>query len=178
MLKKTKSISKSVKKLLKSKKGFFVDTGVKILICVVLGSLVLGGLYTTFNSTIMPSVKSKVESMFEYSDGGSSGGGSSNGTEGLEEKYQFTKSTPIGYNKGAFNSSYQETNGPRENVVCVKLNGETLSESDYTLYGGPTTQICFDYNFVQTLTTGVYSLVIIYDDDAYAEGELDVTVIL
>ena len=164
-------------KKLKNKKGFgFVDSGVKILIAVVIGALMLGGTYTLAKDTVLPSVKSKVESMFDY--GGTSGGGSSNGTEGLEEKYQFTKSTPIGYNKGAFNSSYQETNGPRENVVCVKLNGETLSESDYTLYGGPTTQICFDYNFVQTLTTGVYPLVIVYDDNGYAEGVLDVTVVL
>lgn len=74
MFKITKSFSKQAKKLLKSKKGFFVDTGVKILICVVLGSLVLGGLYTTFNGTIMPSVKSKVESMFEYGTGSGTGG--------------------------------------------------------------------------------------------------------
>ena len=36
----------------------YVDTGVKILIAVVLGALLLGGLYALFNSTIMPKVRS------------------------------------------------------------------------------------------------------------------------
>ena len=38
----------------------YVDTGVKILIAVVIGALLLAGLYTLFNTTIMPTVTSKV----------------------------------------------------------------------------------------------------------------------
>ena len=34
----------------------YVDTGVKILIAVVIGALLLAGLYVLFNSTIMPTV--------------------------------------------------------------------------------------------------------------------------
>ncbi len=44
----------------------YVDTGVKILIAVVIGALLLAGLYTLFNSTIMPSVTSKVQELFNY----------------------------------------------------------------------------------------------------------------
>ncbi len=44
----------------------YVDTGVKILIAVVIGALLLAGLYALFNSTIMPTVKSKVEGLFNY----------------------------------------------------------------------------------------------------------------
>ncbi len=44
----------------------YVDTGVKILIAVVLGALLLGGLYALFNSTIMPNVESKVNEIFNY----------------------------------------------------------------------------------------------------------------
>ena len=44
----------------------YVDTGVKILIAVVIGALLLAGLYTLFNTTIMPTVTSKVIELFSY----------------------------------------------------------------------------------------------------------------
>ena len=43
-----------------------VDTGVKILIAVVIGALLLAGLYTLFNTTIMPTVTAKVTELFSY----------------------------------------------------------------------------------------------------------------
>lgn len=52
----------------RNKKGIgFVDFGVKILIAVVIGSLTLGGLYVITNDNIMPTVKNKIESLFDYS---------------------------------------------------------------------------------------------------------------
>ena len=44
----------------------YVDTGVKILIAVVIGALLLAGLYTLFNTTIMPTVTTKVTELFSY----------------------------------------------------------------------------------------------------------------
>ena len=44
----------------------YVDTGVKILIAVVIGALLLGGLYALFNSTIMPTVTTKIQELFNY----------------------------------------------------------------------------------------------------------------
>jgi hypothetical protein len=44
----------------------YVDSGVKILIAVVIGALLLAGLYTLFNSTIMPSVTTKIQGLFNY----------------------------------------------------------------------------------------------------------------
>ena len=44
----------------------YVDSGVKILIAVVLGALLLAGLYALFNSTIMPTVTQKVQGLFNY----------------------------------------------------------------------------------------------------------------
>ena len=44
----------------------YVDSGVKILIAVVIGALLLAGLYTLFNSTILPTVTSKVQELFNY----------------------------------------------------------------------------------------------------------------
>ena len=45
----------------------YVDTGVKILIAVVLGALVLSLLYALINGTVMPKVTDKVNSIFTYS---------------------------------------------------------------------------------------------------------------
>lgn len=44
----------------------YVDTGVKILIAVVLGALLLSLLYALFNTTIMPTVTSKVTELFSF----------------------------------------------------------------------------------------------------------------
>jgi len=44
----------------------YVDSGVKILIAVVIGALLLAGLYTLFNTNIMPTVSQKITSLFGY----------------------------------------------------------------------------------------------------------------
>lgn len=44
----------------------FVDSGIKILIAVVIGALLLGGLYALFGDTIMPTVTQKVRDMFAF----------------------------------------------------------------------------------------------------------------
>ena len=44
----------------------YVDSGVNVRIAVVIGALLLGGLYTLFNTTIMPTVTEKITSLFSY----------------------------------------------------------------------------------------------------------------
>ncbi len=44
----------------------FVDSGVKILIAVVIGALLLGGLYLLFNDTILPTLTNKIKELFNY----------------------------------------------------------------------------------------------------------------
>ena len=44
----------------------YVDTGVKVLIAVVIGALLLTLLYALFEDTIMPSVVTKVQGLFNY----------------------------------------------------------------------------------------------------------------
>ena len=44
----------------------YIDTGVKIIIGVVIGGVILAGLYLLFNSTIMPTLTSKIAQMFNY----------------------------------------------------------------------------------------------------------------
>ena len=45
----------------------YVDSGVKILIAVVIGALLLAGLYALFNTTIMPTVTAKITELFSFS---------------------------------------------------------------------------------------------------------------
>ena len=44
----------------------YVDSGVKILIAVVIGALLLGLLYGLFNDTIMPTVTERIEGLFDF----------------------------------------------------------------------------------------------------------------
>ena len=57
----------SVQSTLATKKAEgYVDSGVKILIAVVIGALLLAGLYALFNTTIMPTVTTKVQGLFNF----------------------------------------------------------------------------------------------------------------
>ena len=57
----------SVQTTLASKKAEgYVDTGVKIIIGVVIGGVILAGLYALFNTTIIPSLEGKIAEMFNY----------------------------------------------------------------------------------------------------------------
>ena len=44
----------------------YVDTGVKILIAVVIGALLLSLLYGLFNTTIMPTLTKKITDLFNF----------------------------------------------------------------------------------------------------------------
>lgn len=44
----------------------YVDTGIKILICVVLGALLLAGLYSLFGDTVLPTIATRIKEMFNY----------------------------------------------------------------------------------------------------------------
>ena len=45
----------------------YIDTGVKIIIGVVIGGVILAGLYTLFNTSILPTLSEKITGMFSYS---------------------------------------------------------------------------------------------------------------
>ncbi|MEN3005987.1 DUF6133 family protein [Dehalobacterium formicoaceticum] len=44
----------------------FVDTAVKVLMAVVIGALVLAGLYLLFKDTILPELSDRIQDMFNY----------------------------------------------------------------------------------------------------------------
>ena len=64
---KINSIAVSAKTAITNTRGEgYVDSGVKILIAVVIGALLLGGLYTLFDDTIMPTVTTKIQNLFNF----------------------------------------------------------------------------------------------------------------
>ena len=44
----------------------YVDTGVKVLIAVVIGALLLAGLYALFGDVVLPTVTQRVTDMFNF----------------------------------------------------------------------------------------------------------------
>ena len=44
----------------------FVDTAIKILMAVVIGALVLAGLYLLFDQTVLPTLTQRIKEMFNY----------------------------------------------------------------------------------------------------------------
>ena len=53
--------------LMKDTKGEnYVDTAVKILIAVVLGALLLAGLYALFGDVVKPTLTQRIQDMFNY----------------------------------------------------------------------------------------------------------------
>lgn len=53
--------------LLQDKRGEnYVDTAVKILIAVVIGALLLAGLYALFGDVVMPTLTRRIQEMFNY----------------------------------------------------------------------------------------------------------------
>lgn len=44
----------------------FIDTAIKILISVVIGALLLAGLYALIEGTVLPELQQRISDMFEY----------------------------------------------------------------------------------------------------------------
>ena len=44
----------------------YIDTAVKILIAVVLGALLLAGLYALFGDVVMPTLEQRIRNMYNY----------------------------------------------------------------------------------------------------------------
>ena len=58
----------SVNRLIHEEKAVnFVDTAIKILMAVVIGALLLAGLYKLFADTVLPTLTQRVAEMFNYS---------------------------------------------------------------------------------------------------------------
>lgn len=64
---KKESVKRKMTTILTGNEGEgFVDTALKILISVVVGALLLAGLYALFKDTILPTLTQKVTNLFNY----------------------------------------------------------------------------------------------------------------
>ena len=64
---KVNSLAVSTKTTLANAKAEgYIDTGVKIIIGVVVGAVILGGLYALFNTVIIPRLNTEILEMFNY----------------------------------------------------------------------------------------------------------------
>jgi hypothetical protein len=62
---KTGNVISRVKAALKNERGdFYISDGVKIIIAVVLGALLLGALTTIFNTTVIPRITQEITELF------------------------------------------------------------------------------------------------------------------
>lgn len=43
-----------------------LDTAINVLIAIVLGALILGGLYLILNATVLPTIEQRIKDMFNY----------------------------------------------------------------------------------------------------------------
>lgn len=44
----------------------YIDTAIKILLAVVIGALLLAGLYALFGETVLPTLTERIKEMFNY----------------------------------------------------------------------------------------------------------------
>ncbi len=55
------------KEILQNRSGeAYLDLVIKILLCVVLGALLLAGLYALFGDLVMPTLTRRIQEMFNY----------------------------------------------------------------------------------------------------------------
>lgn len=64
---KGQSARNKIQNVIQDQKGEnYVDVGVKILIAVVIGALLLAGLYALFGDVVMPTLEQRITEMFNY----------------------------------------------------------------------------------------------------------------
>lgn len=64
---KASELSGRAKNVLANREGQgTLDVAITVLISIVLGALILGGLYLIVNSTVLPTITQKIKEMFNY----------------------------------------------------------------------------------------------------------------
>ena len=67
---KAQSLKESAKNALNNENGdFYISEGVKVIIAVILGSLLITAMVALFNSQIIPGIQDKITELFSAYDG-------------------------------------------------------------------------------------------------------------
>ena len=141
----------------------YVGVGVKILISVVLGALLLSGLYALFQNTIMTTTQSKVESLFNYA--GTSDG--SNIAEAEPEIYPVLAS----YTDADHGGVFVVADMTLDQIVKCTMDGERIASPEIFVYeigiGG--IRADFSDEYTASLSAGSH-IFRIEAEDGYAEA--------
>ena len=160
-----KSIIRTCLRSMQNKKAeSYVGNGLKILIAVVLGALLLSGLYVLFNNTIMPTAQNKVESLFNYA--GTSGGSNGTGAEQEPTIYPVLASNTDADHGGVF----MVTDMSLDQIVKCTMDGERIASPEIFVYeigiGG--IRADFSDEYTASLSSGNH-VFRIEAEDGYAE---------
>ena len=60
------TVARSRRALANNRAEGYIDTAIKILIAVVLGALLLAGLYALLGNTVLPTLTDRIKEMFNY----------------------------------------------------------------------------------------------------------------
>lgn len=62
-----KAVVNKTKSVLSNRSGQgALDQAINVLIAIVLGALILGGLYLILNATVLPTIEQRIKDMFNY----------------------------------------------------------------------------------------------------------------
>ncbi len=169
----------------KNKNGeLFVSSGVKILISVIIGALLLSTTYLLAKDTVMPTAKEKIEGLFNYSQGSEIVSGETAGLatfsdgssltweelmlpeNGSKYGYDAEKITATSIGKNAFENCTQLTDIVIQNgVTSIGINafGSCYNLKSVQMPNSVTDLLNFAFNYCSSLTdisisSGVTSL--------------------
>ena len=143
----------------------YMDTAVKILICVVCGALFLTGIYGVIQKVVLPKTESSVTSMFAYESADAGNGGGAGGSGGVEtpdvnEEYEMLDGADQTYDvNGATPLSFRSS-APYNDFVRVEINEETVEPKHYTVTEGSTI-VTFTNEYSQALTFDEHTIKIV-----------------
>ena len=146
--------------LLNKRGEAYIGTGVKIIIAVVVGAVVLGGIFLLFNSVIFPKMNSTVSEYMEIGDAASA-------NEQKQVYQMLNADTVVSGEKDAQFWSSAETS----KLKHVSVDGFMVSPSHYTVIPGYTI-VTLQKDYIATLSDGNHTLRIV-SEDGYAEATFE-----
>lgn len=139
----------------------YIDTGVKIIIGVVVGAIILGGLYALFSGVVIPKLNSKIIDDFNY------GTPAQNvGTNAGETQYTMLN---------APNSVSDKSDAVFRSVAdfskfrYVTVDGFFVNSNNYTVQSD-SNSITMKKSYIASLSDGEHTIRIVFED-GYAESE-------
>ena len=149
-------------KRIKNRKGIgYVDSGVKILIAVVIGTLLLVGLYSLGKNVILKNTSERIEAMFDY------------GQENAAYGTRYQSSERVGKNGDLVIIS--EMMYPDYDHITV--DGNTITEQRGVIYVTDSDPGCafliMENSYIRTVSKGTHTVRFYDKDGNYSESTFE-----